>query len=72
MLPVKYKRDIVFISVEQIDCMGKNPGLYIGTDYPNQMTKVASFANKEKADLFIQYLDYILGYKDSIEEGPAT
>lgn len=56
-----YKRGHVSISVEQIDGFGKKPGLWIGTDYPNQMEKVASFGSEDKARLFCKWLDYMFG-----------
>lgn len=59
-----YKRGQVSISVYQLDGFGKNPALWIGTDDPNQLVKVASFGNKEKADLFCKWLEYLLGLND--------
>lgn len=56
-----YKRGRVFISVQRVDGHGKNPGLWIGTDDPNQMEKVASFGNYEKAKLFCKWLDCMFG-----------
>ena len=56
-----YKRNDVSISVEQIDGFGKNPGLWIGTDNPNQIVKVASFGNEDKAKLFCKWFEYITG-----------
>jgi len=56
-----YNRDDVFISVEQIDGFGKNPGLWIGTRDPNQMVKVASFGSEEKANLFCKWFEYMIG-----------
>lgn len=58
---MKYKRGQVSISVEQVDGFGKNPGLWIGTDDPNQMVKVASFGSEEKAELFCRWLRYLTG-----------
>ena len=55
------KRGHVSISVEQIDSFGKNPGLWIGTDDPNQLVKVASFSSEEKAELFCRWLRYLTG-----------
>ena len=55
-----YKRNDVMISVEQIDGFGKNPGLWIGTENPNQMVKVASFRNEDMAQMFCKWLEYIL------------
>lgn len=42
------------IQVEQIDGFGKNPSLWIGTD--NELTKVASFGNVEKSELFCRWM----------------
>ena len=56
-----YKRGHVSISVHQLDGFGKNPSLWIGTDEPNQMVKVASFGSEEKARLFCKWLDYMFG-----------
>ena len=56
-----YKRGHVSISVHQLDGFGKNPALWIGTDEPNQMIKVASFGSKDKADKFCKWLEYLLG-----------
>ena len=57
-----YKRNGVFISVEKIDGLGKNYGLYCGTDDPNEAIKVASFGSDEKAQAFCNWLEYISGY----------
>lgn len=59
-----YKRGQVSISVYQLDGFGKNPSLWIGTDEPNQMIKVASFGSKDKADAFCKRLEYLLGFND--------
>ena len=56
-----YKRGQVSISVYQLDSFGKNPSLWIGTDEPSQMVKVASFGSKDKADKFCKWLEYLLG-----------
>lgn len=55
-----YKRDQVSVSVYQLDGFGKNPSLWIGTDEPNQMVKVASFGSKDNADMFCKWLEYLL------------
>jgi len=57
-----YKRGGVSVSVYQLDGFGKNPALWIGTDEPNQMVKVASFGNEDKARLFCKWLEYLLGF----------
>ena len=54
-----YKRNDVLISVEQIDGFGKNPGLWIGTENPNQMVKVASFRNEDMAKTFCKWFEYM-------------
>ena len=56
-----YKRGQVSISIHQLDGFGKNPALWIGTESPNQMVKVASFASEDKARLFCKWLDYLFG-----------
>ena len=63
-----YKRGQVSISVHQLDGFGKNPSLWIGTDEPNQMVKVASFGSKEKAEKFCTWLEYLLGFHDNVQE----
>lgn len=65
---MKYKRGQVSISVEQIDGFGKNPGLWIGTDYPNQIVKVASFGSENKAKLFCKWLEYVAGLSNDEQE----
>lgn len=55
-----YKRGKVSISVYQLDGFGKNPSLWIGTEEPNQMVKVASFGSEDKANLFCKWLEYLL------------
>lgn len=61
---MQYKKADVKISIQRIDGFGKNPGLWIGTDNPNQMVKVASFGSQEKADLFEKWLSFMLGIDD--------
>lgn len=56
-----YKRNGVIISIEQIPGFGKKPGLWIGTENPNQMLKVASFGSDDKAKQFCKWFDYITG-----------
>jgi len=65
---ITYKRGHVSISIEQVDGFGKNPGLWIGTDYPNQMMKVASFGSEEKAELFCRWLRYLTGVSNDEKE----
>lgn len=59
-----YKRGQVTISVYQLDGFGKKPSLWIGTDKPNQLVKVASFSSKDKADAFCKWLEYLLGFSN--------
>ena len=59
-----YRRGQVSISVYQLDGFGKNPSLWIGTDNPNQMVKVASFGSQDKADTFCKWLEYLLGFSN--------
>ena len=56
-----YKRGQVSISVYQLDGFGKNPALWIGTEEPNQVVKVASFGSIDKAFTFCKWLEYLLG-----------
>ena len=59
-----YKRGQVSISVHQLDGFGKNPALWIGTENPNQMVKVASFGSEDKANLFCKWIEYMLGFNN--------
>ena len=65
---VRYKLGDVIITVEQIEGFGKNPGLWIGTENPNQIVKVASFGSEDKAITFLKWLDYMLGLNKDIEQ----
>ena len=56
-----YKRRHVSISVHQLDGFGKRPALWIGTENPNQMVKVASFRSEDAAELFCKWLEYLIG-----------
>lgn len=47
-----YKCGDIEFSVEQIDGLGKNPGLWVKSQVDGSFIKVASFGSKEKADLF--------------------
>lgn len=53
------------ISVEQIDGLGKKPGLYILKE--NEAYKMASFGSEEKAGLFCKWLEYFL-FGDEVPE----
>ena len=61
-LYMTYKRGQVSISVQQLDGFGKNPSLWIGTENPNQLVKVASFGSEDKANQFCKWLEYMLGF----------
>ena len=63
-MKMTYKRGQISISVEQIDGFGKRPSLWLGTDIPNQMVKVASFGSEEKAKLFCKWFEYLIGIID--------
>lgn len=65
---MKYQRGSVYISINQIDGFGKNPGLYIGTEDPNQAVKVASFGSHDKAQQFCKWLDYLLAIDNDREK----
>lgn len=56
-----YKRGSVSISVHQLDGFGKNPALWIGSEDPNQLVKVASFGSEDKAKQFCKWFEYLLG-----------
>lgn len=62
-----YRRNDVKISVATVDGFGKNPGLWIGTDNPNQSVKVASFGSEDKAKLFCKWFEYMTGINDDRE-----
>ena len=59
-----YRYKDVTIAVEQIDGFGKYPGLWLGTDQPNEFVKVASFGNERKAKAFCKWFEYIVGLND--------
>ena len=61
---MKYTKGDVNIAIQQIDGFGNNPGLWIGTNNPNQSVKVASFGSEEKAKLFCKWLEYMFGVAD--------
>ena len=63
-----YKRGGVSISVYQLDGFGKKPALWIGTEYPNRTVKVASFGSEDKARLFCNWLEYMLGFNNDERE----
>ena len=54
-----FNRAGIVISVEKIDGFGKMPGLYVGTK--SCLTKVASFGDEWKAELFCKYLEFVAG-----------
>lgn len=58
---MRYERGNVVVSVNTIDGLGKKPGLYIGTNKPNAVFKVASFGSDEKAYLFRKWFEYMVG-----------
>ena len=59
---MRYNKGGVIITVEKIDGFGKNPGLWIGTEDPNELVKVASFGSEDKARLFCKWLEYMFGF----------
>ena len=63
-----YKRGHISISVYQLDGFGKKPALWIGTEEPNQIYKVASFGREDKAKLFCKWLEYLLGFNNNEQE----
>ena len=66
---VTYKRGNEIVSVEQIDGFGKMPGLWIGTEKPNELLKVASFGSVEKAEKFCKWFEYMIGLEDHRQGG---
>ena len=58
---MRYERGNIVIAVEQIDGLGKNPGPWIGTNNPNEVWKVASFGNADKAKTFCKWFEYMIG-----------
>lgn len=65
---MRYERGNVVISVNQIDGMGKNPGLWIGTNDPNTVWKVASFGSADKAQTFCKWFEYMIGLRQNEPE----
>ena len=55
-----YSKGDKFIAIELNDLLGgKKPGLYVGEGMT--LTKVASFATFEKANIFEEYLRFFFG-----------
>ena len=63
-----YMRNGLIIFVKKIDGFGKNPGLWIGTENSNQLVKVASFGNEDKAQLFCKWFEYLTGIINKRED----
>jgi hypothetical protein len=63
-----YKRGHISISVYQLDGFGKKHALWIGTEEPNQIVKVATFGSEDKAKLFCKWLEYLLGFNNNERE----
>jgi len=59
-----YKKNDVLISIEKVEGFVKNPGLWVGTEDPNKMVKMASFGSEDKASMFCKWLEYFLGLED--------
>lgn len=47
------------------DAFGKRPCLWVGAG--NQLTKVASFSNEDKAKLFVKWMEYMFDH--AVEDG---
>ena len=47
------------------DKFGKRPCLWVGAG--NQLTKVASFSNEDKARLFVKWMEYFLKEQEPVE-----
>lgn len=60
---MRYERGNVVIAVQTIDGFGKNPGLYIGSNNPNMVWKVASFKSEDAAQTFCKWLEYFVGLR---------
>lgn len=58
---MRYVHGNTVVAVQTIDGFGKNPGLYIGTENPNMVWKVASFKSADSATMFMNWLEYMLG-----------
>ena len=58
---MRYERGNVVIAVQTIEGLGKNPGLWIGTNNPNGVWKVASFGSEDKARTFCKWFEYMIG-----------
>lgn len=66
---MRYERGNAVISVEKVDGLGKYPGLYVGTNSPNAVWKVASFGSDDKAKTFIKWFEYMIGLTKDAPEG---
>lgn len=60
---MRYTYGNVVIAVQTIDGFGKNPGLYVGTNNPNAVWKVASFGSEDKAQTFCKWFEYFIGLR---------
>ena len=69
---VRYEHGNVVVAVEQIEGFGKNPGLWIGTNNPNGVWKVATFGSKDKALKFCKWLEYMMGLTDDEPESEMS
>ena len=65
---MRYVRGNTVVAVQTIDGFGKNPGLYIGTENPNMVWKVASFKSADSANMFMKWFEYMLGLSKPPEE----
>lgn len=61
---MRYEHGNTVIAVETIDGFGKHPGLWVGTNNPNTLCKVASFGNHDKAMLFCKWIEYMFAISD--------
>ena len=62
---VRYEHVGITISVE--DGFGKTPGLWIETKEPFQYKKVATFDSTKDAELFVRWLDCLIGHTDEVK-----
>ena len=65
---MRYVRGNTVVAVQTIDGFGKNPGLYIGTENPNMVWKVASFKSADSANMFMKWFEYMVGLSKPPEE----
>ena len=58
------QRGKFYIFVEKANGLYKKPGLYIGNTENHSMTKVGSFRDCDKAEMFCECMRYLIGLVD--------